>query len=122
MQNHKPLIAVTQGDPAGIGPEIIVGAWSETVVHDYCRPVVVGHPEVMCRAVDLWQTGVAVVDHRLAPRADDDFRPEMPAGSPWVTAISGLWFCMAADHRINRWGRHSCLPLGRQKCLPPPRA
>ena len=38
MERKKPLIAVTQGDPAGVGPEIIVGAWAETVVHDWCRP------------------------------------------------------------------------------------
>ena len=45
-----PLIAITLGDPAGIGPEIIVGAWTETVVHDWCRPLVVGHPEIIRRA------------------------------------------------------------------------
>ena len=47
------------GDPAGIGPEIIVGAWTETVVHEWCRPLVVGHPEILRRAVALWQTGPA---------------------------------------------------------------
>jgi len=48
------------GDPAGVGPEIIVGAWTETVVHEWCRPLVVGHPEILRRAVGLWKTGVAV--------------------------------------------------------------
>ena len=62
MKKYKPLIAVTMGDPAGIGPEIIVGAWTETVVHEWCRPVVVGHPEIMRRAVALWQTGLEVVE------------------------------------------------------------
>jgi len=56
----RPLIALTLGDPSGIGPEIIVGSWNETVVHDCCRPVVVGHPEILRRAVRLWQTGVRV--------------------------------------------------------------
>ena len=62
MSHSKPLIAVTIGDPAGIGPEIIVGAWTETVVHEWCRPVVVGHPEILRRAVALWQTGLQVVE------------------------------------------------------------
>jgi 4-phospho-D-threonate 3-dehydrogenase / 4-phospho-D-erythronate 3-dehydrogenase len=62
MDAKKPLIAVTAGDPAGIGPEIIVGAWTETVVHEWCRPVVVGHPEIIRRAVALWQTGLQVVE------------------------------------------------------------
>jgi len=59
---QKPLVAITLGDPAGVGPEIVVGAWTETVVHEWCRPVVVGHPEVVRRAVALWQTGLSVVE------------------------------------------------------------
>ncbi len=62
MTTTKPLIAVTLGDPAGVGPEIIVGAWSETVIHEWCRPVVIGHPEIVRRAVDLWQTHLKVVE------------------------------------------------------------
>jgi 4-phospho-D-threonate 3-dehydrogenase / 4-phospho-D-erythronate 3-dehydrogenase len=50
------------GDPAGIGPEIIVGAWTETVVYDWCRPLVLGHPDILRRAVRLWQTGIEVVE------------------------------------------------------------
>ena len=58
--NAKPLIAITLGDPAGVGPEIIVGAWTSTVVHDHCRPLVVGHPGVVRRAVELWRTNLRV--------------------------------------------------------------
>ena len=56
----KPLIAITFGDPAGMGPEIIVGAWTETVVHEWCRPLVVGHPGILRRAIELWQTDLHV--------------------------------------------------------------
>ncbi len=38
------------GDPAGIGPEAIVGAWRNASIHDSCRPFVVGHPEILRRA------------------------------------------------------------------------
>ena len=58
------------GDPAGIGPEIIVGAWSETVVHEWCRPLVLGHPEIIRRAVRLWQTGVEVVEIESPEQAE----------------------------------------------------
>ena len=38
------------GDPAGIGPEIIVGAWTETGVQsEWCRPLVVGNAEILRR-------------------------------------------------------------------------
>ena len=62
MPPKRPLIAVTQGDPAGVGPEIIVAAWKEPAVHQWCRPLVVGHPEVLRRAVELWEADLRVVE------------------------------------------------------------
>jgi len=50
---RKPLLAITMGAPAGIGPEVIVGAWSDRRLHDSCHPVVVGHPEILRRAGSL---------------------------------------------------------------------
>lgn len=49
------------GDPAGIGPEIIAAAWSNTELHRQCRPVAVGNPAVLRRAVALRGTAVDVV-------------------------------------------------------------
>ncbi|MGD9644084.1 MAG: 4-hydroxythreonine-4-phosphate dehydrogenase PdxA [Pirellulales bacterium] len=49
----KPTIAITMGDPAGVGPEVIVGAWQAKALHDSCRPVVLGHPDVLRRAASL---------------------------------------------------------------------
>ncbi|MBX9787745.1 MAG: 4-hydroxythreonine-4-phosphate dehydrogenase PdxA [Pirellulales bacterium] len=49
----KPTIAITMGDPAGVGPEVIVGAWQSAAMHDACRLVVLGHPDVLRRAVGL---------------------------------------------------------------------
>jgi 4-hydroxythreonine-4-phosphate dehydrogenase len=61
MKISRPLIAITQGDPAGVGPEIIVGAWPEPVIHQWCRPLVVGHPEIIRHAVELRQGDLKVV-------------------------------------------------------------
>jgi len=41
------------GDAAGVGPEVIVRAWAEPLVHQICRPVVLGHPEILRRAVKM---------------------------------------------------------------------
>jgi len=49
----KPRIAITLGDPAGIGPEIVVKAWASPDVHRWCRPLAVGRPEILRRAVAL---------------------------------------------------------------------
>ena len=48
------------GDAAGIGPEIIAGAWERIVEEIPCRPVVFGHPEVLRRAAALRQTEVEI--------------------------------------------------------------
>lgn len=41
------------GDPAGIGPETIVGSWEAPVLQASCRRVVIGRVEVLKRAVEL---------------------------------------------------------------------
>lgn len=49
----RPLIAMTIGDVAGIGPEVVARAVVDPRVNELCRPLVVGHPAVLKRAVDL---------------------------------------------------------------------
>ena len=43
----KPIIALTQGDPAGIGPEICLKAIAVPAVLDCCRPVIIGDRSVL---------------------------------------------------------------------------
>jgi 4-hydroxythreonine-4-phosphate dehydrogenase len=38
----RPIIAVTMGDAAGIGPEIIIKTLSHPEIYDQCKPLVVG--------------------------------------------------------------------------------
>lgn len=49
----QPRIAITMGDAAGIGPEVIVRACADPRVREYCRPLVIGHPQVLRRAIEL---------------------------------------------------------------------
>ena len=56
----KPIIAVTMGDPAGIGPEIVVRALGEAAVRECCQPVVVGDPRIFARAVELVKSPLRV--------------------------------------------------------------
>jgi 4-hydroxythreonine-4-phosphate dehydrogenase len=51
--NRKPLIAVTMGDPCGVGPEILVKALTSDDVPRVCTPVVIGDPGALKRAADL---------------------------------------------------------------------
>jgi 4-phospho-D-threonate 3-dehydrogenase / 4-phospho-D-erythronate 3-dehydrogenase len=50
---NRPTVAVTMGDPAGIGPEIVVRALAEPAVREACCPVVIGDPGTLKRALAL---------------------------------------------------------------------
>ena len=52
-----PLIAVTMGDPAGIGPEVVLKAIAADAVRAACRPVVLGHAAALHEAAG--QLGLA---------------------------------------------------------------
>jgi 4-hydroxythreonine-4-phosphate dehydrogenase len=49
----KPIIGISMGDPAGIGPEIIAKALGRSSVHEICRPIVIGDADTMRRAADI---------------------------------------------------------------------
>ena len=49
----QPRIGVTMGDPAGIGPEIIIKALQEDAVWERCLPIVIGDAGQLRRAADL---------------------------------------------------------------------
>ena len=44
-----PLLALTMGDPAGVGPEVIVKALQDRTVFDECRPFVIGDARLLKR-------------------------------------------------------------------------
>ncbi len=46
-----PQIALTLGDVAGIGPEVVVRACLDNRVRIACQPVVIGHPEIVRRVI-----------------------------------------------------------------------
>ena len=48
--SRRPLVAVTPGDPAGVGPEIVVKALGEADLYEVSRPLVVGDRGVLERA------------------------------------------------------------------------
>ena len=43
--SRKPKMAITLGDPAGIGPETVIQAMASPLIHDVCDPFVIGHPD-----------------------------------------------------------------------------
>ncbi len=57
----RPRIAITMGDVAGIGPEVIVKAIAVGDVFSWAEPVVIGHPDVLRRAVQLVEAPLEIV-------------------------------------------------------------
>lgn len=46
----RPLLGITLGDPAGIGPEIVLKTLSHADLYDRCRPLVIGDRRILARA------------------------------------------------------------------------
>ena len=45
----KPLVAITIGDPAGVGPEIVVKALNNEEIYQKVRPLVIGSRKMLER-------------------------------------------------------------------------
>lgn len=48
-----PKLAITMGDPAGIGPEICARSLNHKEVYDLCRPLIVGDAKILQKAIEL---------------------------------------------------------------------
>ncbi len=42
MSEKKPIVAVTMGDPAGVGPEIAIKALPKSEIKNVCKPILIG--------------------------------------------------------------------------------
>ena len=64
MAAERPRVGVTIGDPAGIGPEIVLKSLADPVLHEFSVPVVFGNAEVLKASLP-----VAGVDLKVRPIA-----------------------------------------------------
>lgn len=53
MKPTKPCVALTMGDPAGIGPEITLATLREKNVYQQCRPFLIGSFAILQRAMAI---------------------------------------------------------------------
>lgn len=59
-EEYKPLLAITMGDAAGSGPEIITKAFADSEVYEISRPVVVGDAATMQAAQQITRAPVQI--------------------------------------------------------------
>src|SRR5690606_17057008 len=72
--NSKPIIGITMGDAAGVGPEIILKSLQHSEMHDICRPVIIGDMSMLERAKTFVGSEVpvrAITEDELTDLAED---------------------------------------------------
>ncbi len=66
-----PVIAITMGDPASIGPEIAVKALKDKKIYEICRPLIAGDAAVFKKIIA--ELGLDVKVNRIEKPADAGF-------------------------------------------------
>lgn len=60
MSKYLPVVGITMGDAAGVGPEVVVKTLSRKSLYDECRPLVIGDARRLELANRLLKGGVLV--------------------------------------------------------------
>lgn len=107
MTTHSrlPRLAITMGDAAGIGPEIIVKAFARHEIFKVCRPFVIGDHAVINDHLRFWSSQASSADGTpptvleiTTPEQVDDVPygtiPLLQPGSPLLSIKPG---CLSAE-------------------------
>lgn len=113
-----PLIALTMGDPAGIGPEVLVRAAADDEVRSLCRPVAVGHSGVLQQSatraglsleltpVEFFEESAAQPPHMLScVNPCDNSVAEVPIGRIDPRAGQAAYDCLMTAGRAALEGQ-----------------
>ena len=73
MENYRPVIGITAGDPAGIGPEIILSALSIPALYELCRPLIIGDLGVITTAKKI--TGSTIELRGISDHCQAEYMP-----------------------------------------------
>ena len=72
VEGDRPVIAITMGDPCGIGPEVIARALAEPAGRALCSPVVLGSLPAMEAALALTRVPLTPRPIETPAEAEDD--------------------------------------------------
>jgi len=95
-----PIIAITMGDAAGVGPEVIMKSLGHVELYQQCRPLVIGDAERLEQAGDIVKSTLGI--NNLQPDTFDKASYKfgivdcvdlklIPRGLPWgkISATAG---------------------------------
>ncbi|CAM5724286.1 4-hydroxythreonine-4-phosphate dehydrogenase PdxA [Niallia circulans] len=60
MSNVKPIVGITMGDAAGVGPEIILKSLGKEEMYTISRPLVIGDSKILNRAKQFVNSDLAI--------------------------------------------------------------
>ena len=100
MDAQKPILAITMGDPSGIGPEVVLKALAHPEVYERCNPLVIGDRRILERALSNLGIAPLHIDDAGGPATAVyqpgtvtliDLHNAHPAECPWgeISPISG---------------------------------
>ncbi|MBI2880303.1 MAG: 4-hydroxythreonine-4-phosphate dehydrogenase PdxA [Candidatus Tectomicrobia bacterium] len=122
-RSHPPTLALTLGDPAGIGPEIVLRAAADPALTPLCRLMVVGNRETLERAARVleraegrkardWLKALELREVRApGPRKQQSGAGprEIPWGSPSAASGRISYRCVEAAVRLVLAGEADAL-------------
>ena len=73
MSPYRPILGITMGDPAGVGPEITAKALAQAGVASSCKPLVIGDRSVMAATLGLLRSPLEL--HAVPSPAGCRFEP-----------------------------------------------
>jgi 4-hydroxythreonine-4-phosphate dehydrogenase len=59
-KDYRPILAITMGDPAGIGPEIAAKVFAMPEIYRQCRPLLTGSAQIMKKALDMLKSDLKI--------------------------------------------------------------
>jgi 4-phospho-D-threonate 3-dehydrogenase / 4-phospho-D-erythronate 3-dehydrogenase len=98
MSNYLPVIGITMGDAAGVGPEVVVKSLTHESLYRQCRPLVIGDAGRLEEANRI--VGGTASVHRIEKASEARYEPGIincidlgliPAGLPFgiLSAVAG---------------------------------
>jgi 4-hydroxythreonine-4-phosphate dehydrogenase len=93
-----PIVGITMGDPAGVGPEVVMKALARAETYALCRPLVIGDARQLARAKGILKLTMDI--HSIEKPEQANFKPgivdcidlaPVPADLPYgkVSAAAG---------------------------------
>ncbi len=71
---ERKRIAITMGDPAGIGPEVVVKALADKKIYEKCIPVVIGDYEALQDAIQFSKLDLTLQEINAPSDAEGKYR------------------------------------------------